>query len=377
MSSSISSFVNCKDYANERKTMNKKPKRRKTKQVRVGDTAIGGNAPVSVQSMLNVQTADTEAALDQIQKLRAAGCDLIRLAIRDQADIQAFKTIRSQTAVPLVADIHFDYRLAIQAADSGADKLRINPGNIGSDSRVKEVASSATANGIPIRIGVNAGSLPKNLDQELPVPSRMLLAAEREISILEKAGFGDIVVSLKSHDVLDVIESNRLFAEEFDYPLHLGVTEAGLAPEALIKGSAGIGSLLLDGIGDTIRFSITGDPLEEVLAGKSLLRACNLADSGIELVSCPVCGRCRVDLETIAREVRSKLPVTSQKLVVAVMGCEVNGPGEAESADIGIAGGKEDFLLFKHGKPAGKIPQKDAVKILLAEIACLLEKRKT
>lgn len=347
--------------------------RRITKKISVGRCYIGGDSPITVQSMLDVPTTNIESAIAQIGRLESVGCNIVRLAIRDSTALEAFSEICKATEMPIVADIHFDYRLAIGAIEAGAAKIRINPGNIGSKERVREVAEAAKSKIIPIRIGVNAGSLPEDVAPDKSLPEKMLETAIREIAILEEVDFTDIVVSLKSHNIIDTIEANELFSERFDYPLHLGVTEAGLPPDAFIKGSVGIGALLLKGIGDTIRFSITGDPSEEVIAGKALLRACRLNDKGIELVSCPVCGRCRVDLAQIAAEVREALPNTEKKLVVAVMGCEVNGPGEAKSADIGIAGGDNCFLLFKAGIPVRKISVKDAVSELLTEIDALLE----
>ncbi len=353
--------------------MEKRSVRKLTKKIKVGRISIGGDSPVSVQSMLDVPTTDIDLAIAQIYRLESAGCDIVRLAIRDFVAVEAFAKIRKSTEMPLVADIHFDYRLAISAIEAGADKIRINPGNIGTKERVREVAETAKSKDVPIRIGVNAGSLPENIAPHKSLPEKMLEAAIREISILEEFEFTDIVVSMKSHDIFDVIEANRLFSERFDYPLHLGVTEAGLPPDALIKGSLGIGALLVEGIGDTIRFSITGDPVEEVIAGKDLLQACHLHEKGIELVSCPVCGRCRVDLANIAAKVKEALPNTERKLVVAVMGCEVNGPGEAKNADIGIAGGDNCFFLFKDGVPIKKVSVEDAVSSLLGEIYSLLE----
>ncbi len=355
--------------------MAEKPVRRKTRMVNVRGISIGGSAPITVQSMLNVPTSDIRASLDQIRRLRAAGCDIIRIAIRDERALKSFKVIREEVDVPLVADIHFDYKLAIGAVEMGADKLRINPGNIGSVDRVKEIAGTARDKGIPIRVGVNAGSLPDYLPAGLSLPERMVRSAEMEIRVLEDVQFEDIVISLKSHNPLDVIEANHLFSTKYDYPLHLGVTEAGLSPEAHIKGTLGIGALLLEGIGDTIRFSITGDPVDEVIAGKSLLRACGLTEGGIDFVSCPVCGRCRVDLAGIAKKTRDSLPETEERLVVAVMGCEVNGPGEAREADIGIAGGQGDFILFVDGEIVRRIPEDSAVEVLIGEVDRILDKK--
>jgi len=321
-----------------------------------------------LQSMLSVSTTDVEAALRQIRELSVTGCDIVRIALPDKAAVEAFSEIRAQTSMPLVADIHFDHRLAILAAEADADKLRINPGNIGSEAKVREVATAAKERKIPIRIGVNAGSLPKDLADGPLSAKKMLDAASREIEILLNAKFEDIVVSLKAHSPALTVEANRLFAERFDFPLHLGVTEAGLPREGSIRSAIGIGTLLLEGIGDTIRVSLTGNPVEEVIVGKQILMACGLRKSGIELVSCPTCGRCRVDVATITEAISNRLPEIDKHIVVAVMGCEVNGPGEAKAADVGIAGGDGFFLLFKEGKPLGKIREDEAVERLLGEV---------
>ncbi len=323
---------------------------------------------MTVQSMLSVPTSDIERALGQIRELASAGCDIIRLAIRDRDAVEAFREIRSCVDLPLVADIHFDHRLAILAAEAGADKLRINPGNIGSDAKVREVASAALEYGIPIRIGVNAGSLPEKLARNEPTAEKMVEAARMEIEPLLESGFQDIVVSLKSHDPAMTIAANVLFAENFDLPLHIGVTEAGLPDVGAVRSAVGIGSLLISGIGDTIRVSLTGDPVEEVVVGKRILRACGLLKRGVELVSCPTCGRCRVDLIGVANEISRRLPQIEKYIQVAIMGCEVNGPGEAKMADVGIAGGNGYFLLFKKGKVIEKVPQEAVVERLLVEI---------
>jgi len=347
-------------------------RKRKTRRITVRDVPIGDCSPVTVQSMLSVPTTDIDAALKQIRELQTAGCDIIRIAIPDSDSVEAFRRIRAETDSPLVADIHFDHRLAIEAANAGADKLRINPGNIGSVGKVKEVAAAAKDLNIPIRIGVNAGSLPKDLSDNEPMAEKMLEAASREIDVLLETGFEDIVVSLKAHHPVPTVEANRLFSEKYGFPLHLGVTEAGLPGEGGIRSAVGIGTLLMEGIGDTIRVSLTGNPVREVVVGRQILRACGLLESGIELVSCPTCGRCKVDVEKIASEVLERLPKTDKHLVVAIMGCEVNGPGEAKMADIGIAGGDGFFLMFKKGEPFGKIAEAEAVERLLKEIEGLI-----
>ena len=347
--------------------------RRITSRVEVGKIPVGGGTPVSIQSMLNVRTADVSAALEQIRRLAAAGCDIVRLAVRDSADADAIAEIREKADIPLVADIHFDHRLALLAAKAGVDKLRINPGNIGSSQKVKEVARAASERKIPIRVGVNAGSLPRDIaNSDILEPEKMVAAAERELSVLEDAGFSAIVISLKSHRADSVIEANRIFSAKYQYPLHLGVTEAGLPGAGSIRSAVGIGTLLMEGIGDTVRVSLTGDPVREVSAAREILRACGLRKSGIELVSCPGCGRCRVNLESVAAQVEKKLPETDIPLTVAVMGCEVNGPGEAKSADIGIAGGDGFFLLFEKGDPRGRISEDNAVDRLIDEVEKLI-----
>lgn len=344
--------------------------RKITKQVRVRDVPIGGGAPISIQSMLSVPTTDITKCLEQIEALSDAGCDIVRIAIPDEKAIKSFIEIRKNTDMPLVADIHFDYRLALLAIDAGADKVRINPGNIGSFDRVREVANSAKSKNIPIRIGVNAGSLPKDLSN-LPIAEAMIRSAEREINFLRDSGFEDIVVSMKSHSPIETIEANIAFSERYDLPLHIGVTEAGLPSVGSIRNAIGIGTLLLYGIGDTIRVSLTGDPIEEVLTAREILRSVGIDRKGIEIVSCPTCGRCKVDIVSIVKEVSKKLPKTEKSLVVAIMGCEVNGPGEAKSADIGIAGGDACFMLFKRGEAISKIPEEKAVALLIEEIVSM------
>ena len=349
--------------------------RKKTRSVDVGGVVIGDGAPISVQSMLSVPLGDEERAIEQAHALLVAGCDIIRVAIPDADALDAFKRFRRAISAPIVADIHFDYRLAIGAAKAGADKLRINPGNIGSPERVRAVADAAKAAGIPIRIGVNAGSLPKSIaNNTSPSPDILVDVARREIALLESHGFHDIVVSIKSHDPALTVLANRLFSNEFDIPLHIGVTEAGLPADASIKSAVGIGALVLEGIGDTVRVSITGDPVEEVLIAKAILRSCGAMSAGIEIVSCPTCGRTRVDVAKIAQEVADRLPKSEKHIVVAVMGCEVNGPGEARAADVGIAGGKGDFVTFKKGEVCGKISANEAVDWVLRAVQEILHK---
>jgi len=350
-----------------------KKERRKSKKVMVGNIVIGKDSQISVQSMLKVPTVNIKACMTQIEQLKTEGCDIIRVAIPDENSARAFSKIRKNTSIALVADIHFDYKLALMAAKAGANKIRLNPGNISSPEKIKLIAESAKAHGIPIRVGVNSGSMPKDLSNGKLTANKMVTAALREVELLEKYDFDDIVIAIKSHDPALTISANRLLAEKTHYPIHLGVTEAGLPSMGEIKSAIGIGSLLCDGIGDTIRVSLTGDPVQEVIVGKRILKACGLASSGIDLVSCPTCGRCRVCVEKTALQVLQNLPSTDKNLTVAVMGCEVNGPGEAKSADIGIAGGNGFFIMFKKGKIIGKFPQDQIVDRLIDEINYIIE----
>jgi len=345
--------------------------RKKTRQVDVRGVKIGGEATISIQSMLSVPLTQTSLAIEQTRSLLAAGCDIIRVAVPDEASLRAFETFRKEISAPIVADIHFDYRLAIGAANAGFDKLRINPGNIGSPERIRAVADAARSAGIPIRIGVNAGSLPKDITKA--TPETLFEAARREVELLESHGFRDIIVSIKSHDPALTVAANRLFSNEFDIPLHIGVTEAGLPGKASIKSAVGIGTLIMEGIGDTVRVSITGDPVGEISIARDILRACGAMSGGIEIVSCPTCGRTCVDVVAIAGEVAARLPDSKNHIVVAVMGCEVNGPGEACSADVGIAGGKGEFLAFKKGEVVGKIPAENAVAWLIDAVECIIK----
>ena len=344
--------------------------RRMTKKVKVGNLFIGGDAPVSVQSMLNKPAHDFEASVKQAVELEKAGCQVIRGSIPDMDAVGLIPALKEAVKAPIVADIHFDYRLAIEAVAAGVDKVRINPGNIGSDDRVKAVVDACKAKSIPIRIGVNSGSVEKEILAKYggPTPEAMAASAMYHASLLEKFDFDDIVISIKSSNVENMIKAYETVAEKCDYPLHLGVTEAGTARMGLIKSSAGIGSLLMHGIGDTIRVSLTDDPVNEVYAGHDILKALGLKSDSVQIVSCPTCGRTKIDLISVANEVENALRDCTKKIKVAVMGCVVNGPGEAREADIGIAGGDGCAMLFKKGEILRKIDEKDIVSELLAEI---------
>lgn len=344
--------------------------RRKSRQVTVGGVKIGGDAPVTVQSMSNRPAHDIEKNVAQAKALKAAGCDILRIAVPNREAVRLIDAIKSEVDIPLVADIHFDYRLALESAAAGVDKIRINPGNIGGDDRVKAVADCCRARGIPIRIGVNSGSLEKEILAKYghPTPEAMRDSALYHASLLEKFDFEDIVLSLKSSDVETTVRAYELTAAVCDYPLHVGVTEAGTLRGGLLKSAAGIGSLLLHGIGDTIRVSLTADPVEEVRAGIDLLRALGLRQDGPRLVSCPTCGRTSIDLIGIAQEVEKRLQAVRKPLTVAVMGCVVNGPGEAREADIGLAGGDGRAAIFKKGQVVRTVDEADAVDALMAEI---------
>lgn len=339
-------------------------------QVNVGTVKIGGGAPVSIQSMTNTKTKDVPASVSQINALAAAGCQIVRLAVPDMESAKCIDKIKEQTSVPLVADIHFDYRLALTCMERGIDKVRINPGNIGSMDRVKAVADMAKQKGVPIRIGVNGGSLEPALLEQYgrPCPEAMVESAMRHVRLLEQCDFFDIVISLKSSTVADTVAAYRLMRQTCGYPLHLGVTEAGTVYSGVIKSAMGIGALLLDGIGDTIRVSLTADPVEEVRCAKELLKAAGLRKEGVTVVSCPTCARCNIDLISIAEHVTNALEHCNKTLKVAVMGCAVNGPGEARDADVGLAGGQGCVLLFKKGEILRKVPEEQAVAALLSEI---------
>lgn len=350
-------------------------KRKMTRQISIGDVKIGGGAPISVQSMTNTKTTDTNATVAQIKALVDAGCDIVRVAVPDMSAAENIYNIKSQVDVPLVADIHFDYRLALKAIEQGIDALRINPGNIGDEERVKAVVEAAKIRNIPIRIGVNAGSLDKKLLAKYgKVTAEALVESALEhIRILEKLNFYDIKISLKAHDVPLTLDAYRLMSETVDYPLHLGITEAGTVNTGIIKSAVGIGALLAEGIGDTFRISLTGDPVNEVKVANEILKALGLKEYGPTLISCPTCGRCNIDLPSIAEKVEQRLSGITKPIKVAVMGCVVNGPGEARDADIGIAGGKGEGLVFRKGKVINKVAEDKLVDALFEELDKLIK----
>ena len=334
------------------------------------NTKIGGGAKVTVQSMLNRPASDIEGSVAQAKQLEAAGCEIIRAAVPDMEAVRLIAALKEAVSVPIVADIHFNYKLALESIAAGVDKIRINPGNIGDDSRVKAVADACKAKNIPIRIGVNSGSLEKHILEKYGHPTAQALcdSALYHASLLEKFDFTDIVLSMKSSDVTTMIQAYRLAAQQCDYPLHLGVTEAGTRRMGIIKSAVGIGALLADGIGDTIRVSLTDDPVEEVYAAKDILKAVGLGDGGVRFVSCPTCGRTKIDLISLAREAEERLRDCDKNITVAVMGCIVNGPGEAKEADIGIAGGDGVGLIFKKGEIVCKVPENELIDRLIEEV---------
>ena len=341
-----------------------------TKQITVGGVVLGGGAPVTIQSMCNTKTEDAAATAAQIQALEDAGCEIVRVTVPTMEAARAISAIKERISIPLVADIHFDHRLAVEAAVRGADKIRINPGNIGGEENVKAVVDACRARRLPIRIGVNGGSLEKALLAKYGkvTPEALVESAMGHIRLLEKFDFTDICVSVKSSDVPLNMAAYRLLHERVDYPLHLGVTEAGTPSMGLIKSAIGIGGLLCEGIGDTIRVSLTADPVEELYAARRILQACGIRRSGVNLISCPTCGRTGYNMIPIAEELEKRLAGCSKKITVAVMGCVVNGPGEASAADIGIAGGEGEGLIFRKGKVLYKVPQEKLVDALLEEI---------
>lgn len=350
-------------------------KRKMTRQISIGDVKIGGGAPISVQSMTNTKTTDTNATVAQIKALVDAGCDIVRVAVPDMSAAENIYNIKSQVDVPLVADIHFDYRLALKAIEQGIDALRINPGNIGDEERVKAVVEAAKTRNILIRIGVNAGSLDKKLLAKYgKVTAEALVESALEhIRILEKLNFYDIKISLKAHDVPLTLDAYRLMSETVDYPLHLGITEAGTVNTGIIKSAVGIGALLAEGIGDTFRISLTGDPVNEVKVANEILKALGLKEYGPTLISCPTCGRCNINLPSIAEKVEQRLSGITKPIKVAVMGCVVNGPGEARDADIGIAGGKGEGLVFRKGEVINKVAEDKLVDALFEELDKLIK----
>lgn len=343
--------------------------KKQTKKVRVGNCVLGGEK-IYIQSMLNVRSDDVDDSVAQAVRLEQAGCDIIRAAVPDKEAVRLIPAIKEKVKIPLVADIHFDYRLALESVAAGVDKIRINPGNIGDSDRVKAVAEACRAKGVPIRIGVNAGSLEKEILKKYgkPTPEALCESAEYHIGLLNRYDFDDIVISIKSSDVPMMVSSYRLMAERCDYPLHLGVTEAGSERMGIIKSAVGIGSLLLDGIGATIRVSLTADPVREVYAAKDILKGIGKYDSGVQFISCPTCGRTRIDLIPLVEQVEEALRNCDKKIKVAVMGCVVNGPGEAREADIGIAGGDGCAVLFKKGEILRKVPEAKILPALLEEI---------
>ncbi|MGH7566205.1 MAG: flavodoxin-dependent (E)-4-hydroxy-3-methylbut-2-enyl-diphosphate synthase [Gemmatimonadota bacterium] len=344
--------------------------RRKTRPVRVGKVTIGGDAPVSVQSMTTTKTTDIYPTLQQIRNLEVAGCDIVRVTVPDEASAEALPEIKAGISIPLVADIHFNYRIALLALDAGVDKLRINPGNIGGEKRVRAVVEKAREKGVPMRIGVNSGSLEQDIlerDGE-PTARGMVESAIRHCEILERMEFQDIIVSLKSSNVPRMIEAYRRFADERDYPLHLGVTEAGPVEAGTIKSCAALGTLLTDGIGDTIRISLADDPVIETRVAKKLLQVLELRPSGINVIACPSCGRAEVDVHRLAAEVEKRTAHMDKNITIAVMGCAVNGPGESREADIGIAGGLHKGLLYLKGQKEHTIPEEELVDALIQRI---------
>ena len=340
------------------------------KEVKIGNIAIGGDNPIAIQSMISVPSTDIEGSVKQAVELEKAGCEIIRAAIPDMEAVELIPAIKGQNSIPLVADIHFDYRLALAAVENGIDKIRINPGNIGSEERTRQVVEACGNAGVAIRVGVNGGSLDKRLLEKYGAPTAEALAesAMDHVAILEKYGFTDTVISIKSSNVKTMINACRLVSQRCDYPLHLGVTEAGTEHMGVIKNAIGIGGLLVDGIGSTIRVTLTADPVREIYAAQDILKAAGVRDFGVNIVSCPTCGRTRINLIKLANEVEETLRGCNKPLTVAVMGCAVNGPGEAREADIGVAGGDKCGLIFKKGEILRKVPENEILPALLEEI---------
>ncbi|MBN2468555.1 MAG: flavodoxin-dependent (E)-4-hydroxy-3-methylbut-2-enyl-diphosphate synthase [Deltaproteobacteria bacterium] len=345
-------------------------KRHQTRSFHIGSVSVGGKAPISVQSMTKTDTRDVFATIHQIHELEEAGCDIVRVAVPDQRAARGLETIRAGISIPLIADIHFQHRLALMALDAGIDGLRINPGNIGTERKVAEVVRKAASLAVPIRIGVNAGSLEKDLLDKYghPTPQALVESALRHVRLLEKHDFHLIKISLKASDVFSTVEAYRAIAAQTDYPLHLGITEAGPSLRGIVKSVLGIGILLAEGIGDTIRVSLTGPPLDEVKVGFAILQSLKLRTVGPDIISCPTCGRCQIDMVPIVTELERGLETVRKAVTVAVMGCVVNGPGEAREADIGIACGKKSGLLFKKGQPVDRVSCNDFVDRLLEEV---------
>lgn len=355
--------------------------RRPTRQIKVGNVVIGGDAPISVQSMTNTETGDVEATVAQIRRLEQAGCEIVRVAIPDNAAARALRSIREEISIALIADIHFDWRLAIAAMEQGAQGIRINPGNIGGSEKLGKVVSAAKQHGVPIRVGVNSGSIEKDLldTYGYPTPERpeaLIESALRNVSLLEKQGFYDLKISIKSADVLTTINSYRSLSQQTDYPLHIGVTEAGGLIGGTVKSSVALGILLYEGIGDTFRISLTRDPVEEVRVAYELLRSLKIRERGPELISCPTCGRTKIDLFGLAEEVESFIQTMQSPLKVAVMGCVVNGPGEAREADIGVAGGHGVGIIFKKGEIIKKVSEEQLLPVFMKELKKMEEERR-
>ncbi len=349
-------------------------KRRKTRQVRIGDVAVGGDAPISVQSMTNTRTKSVAETVAQIRRLEAAGCEIARVAVPDTTSAQALADIVAQVSIPVVADIHFDYRLGLAAVEAGAHALRINPGNIGARERVEAIVAACREHSIPIRIGVNAGSLEKDILERdgHPTAGGMAESATRHVEFVEGLGFHDIILSLKASDVVTTVEANRLMAARCDYPLHLGITEAGTVLTGAVRSSVGLGLLLAEGIGDTIRVSLAGPPDEEIRVGREILRSLGLRHGGVAVVACPTCGRTEIDVQAIAEEIERRTASIRASLVVAVMGCAVNGPGEAREADLGVAGGGSEAVLFRHGEIVERIGGDGILERLVSEILLIV-----
>ena len=343
------------------------------KKVKIGRFLIGGGEPIRVQSMLNTPSDDSKAAVKQAKELENAGCEIIRATVPDMSAVKTISALKENCTVPIVADIHFDYKMALEALAAGADKIRINPGNIGSDEKVKAVADACRLRGVPIRIGVNSGSVEKHILEKhgSPTPEALVESAMYHVGLLRKFDFDDIVISLKSSDVRKTVAAYRLMSQQCDYPLHIGVTEAGTLRMGLIKSAAGLGSLLVDGIGDTLRVSLTAPPVNEVYAGYDILKAVGVRSHGANLIACPTCGRTKIDLIGLAEKVENALRGCDKNITVAVMGCIVNGPGEAKEADIGIAGGNGEGLLFKKGQIVRKVPEAELFDTLMKEIELL------
>ena len=345
-------------------------KRRTTKKIYIGNVPVGGDAPISVQSMTCTKTEDVASTVDQILRLQDAGCEIVRVAVPTREAAEAIGQIKTKIQIPLVADIHFDYRLAVEAIRQGADKIRINPGNIGSKDRVKKILTMAKKRSVPVRIGVNAGSLEKKVIKKYGgiTAEGLVESVLDQLRLFQEVAFEDVVLSIKASDVVLMIEANRLLSQKVDFPLHLGVTEAGTPRSGILRSAVGIGTLLAEGIGDTLRVSLTGDPVEEVRAGHDILKSLRLRQRGLTILSCPTCGRLQTRLISIVEEVERALSEVQKPLTIALMGCAVNGPGEAKEADIGIACGRKSALLFKKGKVIRKLKEEDIVKTLIQEV---------